>query len=58
MTSEEVGKLTKHQLMSPSVCWYLGSEMPPLIFLAFLLGLKVMLLLSFTVTYIHRWRNL
>lgn len=48
----------EHGLMSPSVHWYLGPEMPPLIFVAFLLGLKVMLLLSFTVTYLHRWRNL
>ncbi|XP_045689280.1 signal-regulatory protein beta-1-like isoform X2 [Phyllostomus hastatus] len=35
-----------------------GPETPVLIFLAFLLGLKVLLVVSFTVTYIHRWWNL
>ncbi|XP_045050461.2 signal-regulatory protein beta-1-like [Desmodus rotundus] len=35
-----------------------GPATPVLIFLAFLLGLKVLLVMSFTVAYIHRWWNL
>ncbi|XP_036176844.1 tyrosine-protein phosphatase non-receptor type substrate 1-like [Myotis myotis] len=35
-----------------------GPETPALIFVAFLLGLKLLLVTSFTVTYIHRWWNL
>ncbi|XP_036275725.2 signal-regulatory protein beta-1-like [Pipistrellus kuhlii] len=35
-----------------------GPETPALIFVAFLLGFKVLLVMSFTVTYIHRWWNL
>ncbi|XP_019501252.1 PREDICTED: signal-regulatory protein beta-1-like [Hipposideros armiger] len=35
-----------------------GPEMPALVFVVFLLGFKVMLLMSFTVTYIHRRWNL
>lgn len=58
MTLEEVCKLTEPQLMSPSARWYLGTEMTALIFVAFLLGLKVLLVISFTVVYVHRWWDL
>ncbi|GAB5569349.1 signal-regulatory protein beta-1-like [Prionailurus iriomotensis] len=34
-----------------------GPEMPALIFVAFLLGFKVLLAMSFIVTYICRWRS-
>ncbi|XP_074173350.1 signal-regulatory protein beta-1-like [Rhinolophus sinicus] len=35
-----------------------GPEAPAVIFVAFLLGFKVLLVMSFTVTYMHRWWNL
>lgn len=35
-----------------------GTEMTALIFVAFLLGLKVLLVISFTVVYVHRWWDL
>nr|XP_051701132.1 signal-regulatory protein beta-1 isoform X2 [Oryctolagus cuniculus] len=35
-----------------------GLEIPAVVFVALLLGLKVLLVLSFTVTYICRWRHL
>ncbi|KAM5219969.1 signal-regulatory protein beta-1-like [Hipposideros larvatus] len=35
-----------------------GPAAPAVIFVAVLLGLKVLLVMSFTVTYIHRWWNL
>ncbi|XP_045689090.1 signal-regulatory protein beta-1-like [Phyllostomus hastatus] len=35
-----------------------GSQTSAIIFVMFLLGLKVLLVMSFTVTYIHRWWNL
>nr|KAF6423758.1 hypothetical protein HJG63_017616 [Rousettus aegyptiacus] len=34
-----------------------GPETPAIIFVVLLLGFKVMLLMSFTVAYIHRWWN-
>ena len=54
----EVFKLTEPHLLSPSVHWYLGPEMPVLLFVAFLLGFKVLLVMSFIVTYICRRQNL
>ncbi|XP_013367700.1 PREDICTED: signal-regulatory protein beta-1 isoform 3 [Chinchilla lanigera] len=36
----------------------LGQDAPAFIFVAFLLGFKVLFVLSFTVTYIYRWWNL
>ncbi|XP_011382837.1 signal-regulatory protein beta-1-like [Pteropus vampyrus] len=35
-----------------------GPETPAITFVVFLLGFKVLLVMSFTVTYIHRWWNL
>ncbi|XP_066243071.1 signal-regulatory protein beta-1-like [Saccopteryx leptura] len=35
-----------------------GPETPALVFVALLLGLKVLLVMSFTVTYFCRWWNL
>lgn len=35
-----------------------GPEMPALILMAFLLGFKVVLVISFIATYFHRWWNL
>ncbi|XP_015416082.1 PREDICTED: signal-regulatory protein beta-1 isoform 3-like, partial [Myotis davidii] len=35
-----------------------GPGTSAVIFVAFLLGFKVLLMMSFTVTYIHRWRDL
>lgn len=43
---------TTHTRRSP------GLEIPAIVFVALLLGLKVLLVLSFTVTYICRWRHL
>lgn len=37
---------------------HLGPEMPALILMAFLLGFKVVLVISFIATYFHRWWNL
>lgn len=54
----EVFKLRELHEMSLSSHWYWGPEMPALIFEAFLLGFKVLLVMSFIVTYIHRWQNL
>lgn len=55
-TSEKAFKLTESQSMSPAYR-YLGPETPAIIFVVLLLGFKVMLLMSFTVAYIHRWWN-
>ena len=37
---------------------HLGPEMPAFILMAFLLGFKVVLVISFIATYFHRWWNL
>lgn len=44
-------------LLAP-VLWHLGLEMPAIIFVALLLGFKVLLVISFTVTYICKWWHL
>lgn len=54
----KVFELTGPHCMSPSVCWYLGPGTSGIIFVGFLLGLKVLLLMGFTVTHICRWRSL
>uniref|UniRef100_H0W491 Ig-like domain-containing protein n=1 Tax=Cavia porcellus TaxID=10141 RepID=H0W491_CAVPO len=48
----------KPHLMAISALWYLGQETSAFIFMAFVLGLKVLLVVSFTVTYVCRWWNL
>lgn len=54
----KVFELTGPHCMSPSVRWYLGPGTSGIIFVGFLLGLKVLLLMGFTVTHICRWRSL
>lgn len=55
---EKILKLTEPHLMAISALWYLGQETSAFIFMAFVLGLKVLLVVSFTVTYVCRWWNL